>query len=400
MKVRFLLPIVTCAFLFSPPFSALHAQHCDVPDYQVEAYNRLLDLPQDSKDALDELHFPWGLPQNPASSTNEVLLHQEECIINYDEDLRIPVWVGYRLTNDDVVSRSRLNCFRPDPRLDDDVSATLQDYLEPLYDRGHLVPRADMNRSESAMINTFILSNIAPMHDHFNQGVWERLERLVRIWATERREIFIITGSVFDDDGDNRRDLDSDADLMRPTERVAVPTHFYKIIMHRRPTGYIDSIAILLPHDEAIAKNQSDATKDRWIAEHVTTIENLEELTGINFSSELADNQENAVERSRSSHLWSTPYDTERTDDEDNERNRRFTRTSERSRRLLVELEGNDPNIVELMTREQGNRQRGEARRIKLKEGTGESEASVMLKILEKLEEISSKLDKMGPTKN
>jgi DNA/RNA endonuclease G (NUC1) len=42
-----------------------------------------------------------------------------------------------------------------------------------------------------------------------------------------------------------------------PRNRVAIPTHFYKIIFKKKALGASDSIAILLPHDNA--KHTGDA---------------------------------------------------------------------------------------------------------------------------------------------
>lgn len=61
---------------------------------------------------------------------------------------------------------------------------------------------------------------------------------------------------MFDQDDDGARDPDHEAERMR-TGRVAVPTHFYKIILHERPNGFIDNVAILLPHtDENIPSDE------------------------------------------------------------------------------------------------------------------------------------------------
>ena len=87
-------------------------------------------------------------------------------------------------------------------------------------------------------------------------------------------------------------------------ERIAVASHFYKIIIHEKPNGFIDVLAIMLPHN-----NQSitGAARKPYLTEHITTIDQVEDLTGINFLSELGVNnprKEAAVEGFKARQLW------------------------------------------------------------------------------------------------
>lgn len=82
-----------------------------------------------------------------------------------------------RLRDHDLaVPRDRTQCFRRDPRLATPAAAFCADYNEPIFDRGHMVPNADMERSEAAMINTYMFSNMVPQHDRFNQQIWAHFE--------------------------------------------------------------------------------------------------------------------------------------------------------------------------------------------------------------------------------
>jgi endonuclease G len=230
----------------------------------------------------------------------------------YDDDLRVPLWVGYQLKGSDLLlDRERTECFRRDIRLPFQAAAFCFDYEEPVFDRGHMVPNADMVRSEVAMINTYIFSNMCPMHDRFNRGIWSSLESRVRKWAKKKGQIYVITGAVFDKNGDQERDADGDADTMESNEgiqRVAVPTHFYKIILHTRPNGFIDSMALLLPHvDSSPGSNQTDS----FLISKLVTIDDIEEVTGIDFlvglrSSDHGAAKENAIETFLATSLWLT----------------------------------------------------------------------------------------------
>ena len=257
---------------------------CEVSDRKERAYDEILKLDANEKAEVENLHLPYGVPQSPANATNEHLLHQDEYVIMYDDDLRVPLWVGYELRGCDLLlERERTECFRRDIRLSDQAAAFCSDYDEPLFDRGHMVPNADMVRSEVAMINTYMFSNMCPQHDKFNRGIWSRLESRVRKWAIKKGQIYVITGAVFDKNTDQQRDADGDADRMESnngSQRVAIPTHFYKIILHTRPNGFIESMAFLLPHvDSSPGSNQTDS----FLISKPVRIDDIEAVTGIDF---------------------------------------------------------------------------------------------------------------------
>lgn len=283
----------------APPAFA-QACGCKVSKSKLASYDALLILDADEILAAEERHLPWGLPKSPSTATNDHVLAQEEYVIGYDDDLRVPLWVAERLRDSDVVmSRKRTECFRRDPRLDDASAATCEDYAGSGFDRGHQVPNADMKRSEAAMINTYILSNMAPQYPEFNRKIWAWLEGYVRDWATATGEVYVISGAVFDRDGNGKRDADSAAEQIH--HRVAIPTHFYKIILHQRPNHFIETMTILLPHENASpAKVQAEA----FLTQHLTNIDAIESLTGLDFLPELEAKQQKAVEHFTADHLW------------------------------------------------------------------------------------------------
>ena len=162
--------LVSCLIL---PISAIAevCSNCQVTVRKRNAGNLLLQLSSAERSKAVATHLPFGILETPGA-TNEVLLHNEHYIINYDKDLKVPIWTAHRLRDSDVVAADRRNCFRTDIRLPDPAdSPSCDDYRGSAFDRGHLVPRADMNRSEAAMINTFMFTNMAPqIGRRFNQS--------------------------------------------------------------------------------------------------------------------------------------------------------------------------------------------------------------------------------------
>jgi endonuclease G, mitochondrial len=151
------------------------------------------------------------------------------------------------------------------------------------------------------MINTYLYSNMSPQEKVFNQHTWARLEALVRMWCNKRGDLFVITGAVFDRDGNNVRDDDNSAVRVPPLNRVAVPTHFYKIIFNKHKFGKDESIAILLPHDNA--KHNGDAWIS-YVSSNITTIGRIERLTGIDFLPNVSASKRAELENFRALSLW------------------------------------------------------------------------------------------------
>ena len=161
------------------------------------------------------------------------------------------------------------------------------------------------------MINTYMFSNMCPQHDRFNRGIWARLESRVRKWTNAKGVVYVISGAIFDKDGDENRDADSDANRMTSdngNERVAVPTHFYKIILHERPNGFIESMTFLLPHvDSTPTGNQVDP----FLKSKLVKIDDIEKITGVDFLVSIRDSdngqaKERVIENFKSKELWPT----------------------------------------------------------------------------------------------
>lgn len=233
---------------------------------------------RDSAAALAR-HLPWGVPQ-PA--TDRVLV-QRDYVIGYSDSLLVPLWTAHRLDSTGLGDVARADCFRRDPRIPAPTASLPSDYDEPIYDQGHLTPNGDMSHKLTPVLNSFVLSNMAPQHCQFNRGVWQIFESLVRIWAEEQGVLYVITGSVFDRDGDGVQDDDSVALRMTSRNgktRVAVPSHFYKILVHQMDDGHVEILAIMMPNDKT---NLDGADAIRYMEGHLVSVADIEKLAGISL---------------------------------------------------------------------------------------------------------------------
>lgn len=273
------------------------------------AADKQLRLSKKDQQLSIEKHLPWGIPTATVPVDNEDLLVHRDYVIDYDRDLLVPVWTAHRLDAKELGKIDRVDCFRRDPRINALYASLPSDYAEPIFDQGHLSPNGDMSRALNPVINSFIMSNMAPQYCQFNRGVWQILESLVRLWVKDkdRGTIYVITGSVFDRDNDGKRDPDASAKRMKSNNgkiRVAVPSHFYKILIHQKADGNVETISFLLPHD------QTDLDGDaafQYLEKHIHSIEEIEAVAGLKFFPKAAQDRPErvaATEKARAANLW------------------------------------------------------------------------------------------------
>ncbi len=215
---------------------------------------------------------------------NELIIKHIGYVTNYNPDWKIPNWVAYELTDVEVNGTiPRAKHFVPDPEVPEHLSATTNDYRNSGWDRGHMAPAADMKWSETAMKESFYLSNICPQNQKLNGGIWKDLEEHVRQLALEKGSIYVICGPIVSDNhksiGDNK---------------VAVPDFFFKVLM-QNDNGEMYAIAFLFPNKAT----------DNPLMTYALTVDELEDITDMDFFPTLPDKVEKKMESEIDFSLWS-----------------------------------------------------------------------------------------------
>lgn len=226
--------------------------------------------------------LPFDLPQSNDSTDNEQLLIQPNYITWYDSDLRSPLWVAYRLRGEDLQDGvSREESFRSDPRLEYWEKSDCADYKEAIFDQGHMVPSADMKRSREAMASTYLMSNMTAQHCQFNRGQWQVLEGVIRDWAEIYGQIWVISGAIYDRNGDLVRDPDQIAWRMSGERgsRVAIPSHQYKIVLRKEARGF-QVVAFLMPNENVSVTKEFMAA---YLNASRVSFDELRTRSGIDF---------------------------------------------------------------------------------------------------------------------
>jgi endonuclease G, mitochondrial len=207
---------------------------------------------------------------------------------------KVPFWSAEFVTASEVEGDAqRAGGYPQDPFLRDEPHSTVKDYGSSTvkYDVGHQAPAANHKRSQKRMNETFFLSNMAPQVPSFNRGMWRKLETDTRKWIGLRGKAYCVTGPIFSN-GARDKQPKTIGD-----NKVAVPSHFYKIIVAPKPgSEELESIAFVFPNREY--QSPYDYTRYR------ASIDRIEELTGIDFMPQLSDTQETRLESGRAPSVW------------------------------------------------------------------------------------------------
>jgi endonuclease G len=136
------------------------------------------------------------------------------------------------------------------------------------------------------MSGSFYMSNMSPQVGDFNRGIWSKLEATVRNFADTEGAVYVVTGPVLTDGpyktiGKNK---------------VSVPNAYYKVVLDYQEPEY-KAIGFVLPNE--------GSKKD--LQTFTTSIDEVEELTGLDFFHRLKDTEENELEASFDVSQWDSP---------------------------------------------------------------------------------------------
>jgi endonuclease G len=239
-----------------------------------------------------------GNPSNAITDVNNpanYLLLKSQYVMSYHRDRGIPNWVSWHLDSSWLGSAPRQDDFRNDPSLPAgwyQVQAT--DYQGSGFDRGHHTPSADRTSSVPNNSATFFMTNMMPQAPNNNQGPWEELESYCRTLVNQGNELYIIAGGA----GVGGSGANGGTTNTVANGNVTVPSVTWKVIIVL-PAGSDDvnrvykttrTIAVIMPNTQAIGINTP------W-RNFRTSIDRVEDLTGLNLFSNARPMVQNIIER-------------------------------------------------------------------------------------------------------
>lgn len=205
--------------------------------------------------------------------------------LSYNEKHEQANWVAYQLNFRQIngtTTRKKNERWKQDPKIITG-SSKLSDYKKSGYDRGHLVPAADMKLNTTSMRETFYMSNISPQHKDCNRFIWKELEKNIRDFIKNKNDVlYIVTGPLLNNDlksfiGNN----------------VTIPEYFFKVLLDYSPTS-AKAIGFIIPNHKT----------DKKFTEFAVSIDYIEKITKIDFFYNLSDSIENKIESNFNINNW------------------------------------------------------------------------------------------------
>ena len=229
----------------------------------------------------DQIYSYHCLAGCPDGARGQELVAREIYILSNNPATKFADWVAYRITAETIGS-TRPRVWRADPALPGTSTLEPADYTGAnaalQTDRGHQAPLASFTSTEY-WEDTNYLSNITPQKSALNQGPWNRLEGAVRTLARRASvdAVFVMTGPLYESPQPR---------LPQADEPHLVPSGYWKIVATETGST-IKVVAFLFDQDVARSADRCD---------HVTTVDQIEQRSGLDFFQALPDTDETALE--------------------------------------------------------------------------------------------------------
>lgn len=244
----------------------------------IAAAEKVIKLPQRCRDVAQ-----YGLP-----SSNVRLLCKTRFLIGYSDETKTPLWTIERLGRSriPISTGHEIRRFEEDFDIPAEFRASLSDYVNSGFDRGHLVAAGNYVDDLNAFRETFLLSNVAPqVGPGFNRGIWRALEEEIRNLAQCTDELIIYTALVFPTSREPRRAIGKG--------RIGVPSAFVKV-------AYLPQARSVLTFYAENREHVADVVDSLLV-----TVNDIELVTGYDFFKHLPPNVEKELEAAKAQRIWS-----------------------------------------------------------------------------------------------
>jgi len=247
--------------------------------------------PLQAQRAIDP-HLFLGNPSRAIASpeaTTNYLIQRPQYALSYNRDRGTANWVSWQLNLNWLGSTARQDRFQADPTLPRgwyQVQPT--DYQGSGFSRGHIAPSGDRKRTLADNQATFLMTNIVPQTEANNDGPWRELEEYCRELAAQGKDLYIVAGVL----GNQGRIAQG---------RVVVPQQLWKVVLVADQmdqgiagiTPETPAIAVVIPNATTVTNRNLKTIPWR---QFLTTVDQVEQLTGYDFFSQIPPDIQQAIE--------------------------------------------------------------------------------------------------------
>jgi len=230
-------------------------------------------------------HFFYGYPVG-TPATNDLII-RDIYVLSSNDEIKLADWVAYRLDKETITGNVKTSrVWKADPWLEENETLEPDDYKNSnrtlKVDKGHQAPLASF-KGTKYWADTNYLSNITPQKSDLNQGPWQVLEGRERKLAEAINIVYVITGPLYE------KEMPS---LPNADEPHKVPSGYWKIVIIQtcKTTDCIKAASFIF--------DQETSRRDKVI-DHLSTINEIEKRSGLDFLRELPDDIEEKIESNK-----------------------------------------------------------------------------------------------------
>ena len=222
----------------------------------------------------------------PACAVSDQVIAHKDYALSFSEEYKQAKWVAYKVQSKRAFNfnKNTKRTLRNDPLLNNSAASKMTHCEYSGLVAAKLFPTEFAPTVKSEKESCYI-SNISPQFEGFHKNVWLKLNNLIKSWADQGNEVYVITAGIL-----------SNNLLKISAEGWAVPDYFYKVVLSKKGND-LKMIGFLLPHYNSNAP----------ISSYVTDVNYIEHLAGIDFFPELPDDVEETLESEIKPEEWDFP---------------------------------------------------------------------------------------------
>lgn len=236
---------------------------------------------------------PWGYPHPASGETLKIkqfICHQDYAIL-YNSSSGVSDWVVEKITPEKINSDLKFlkPDFRPDPALLDGVAISPNEYNisnKKGWVKGQLTGVGDYRYTKKSQSQSYYMTNVSPMNPYMHDNVYGELNKNIRNWVNSYGDLYVITGPIYyqgkplDFVGNKAISaLVVEGGVAKLGEsgkaRIAVPTHYYKVIFSPK----LKQTMVYIVPNQPFHPSQ--------LINYKTSLRNVELISGYQFFNQL-----------------------------------------------------------------------------------------------------------------